>query len=51
MQKFTDGRAGNEALGQFLFTCAAENPNRRLRMMALADRVSMRVDRAASTTS
>ena len=47
VQKFTDGRAGNEALGQFLFTCAAENPNRRLRMMALADRVSMRVDRAA----
>jgi superfamily II DNA or RNA helicase len=46
VQKFTDGRAGNEALGQFLFTCAAENPNRRLRMMALADRVSMRVDRA-----
>ncbi len=41
VQKFTDGRAGKEALEQFLFTCAAENPNRRLRMMALADRVSM----------
>jgi ribonuclease E len=47
VQKFTDGRAGDAALGQFLFTCAAENPNRRLRMMALADRVSMRVDRAS----
>jgi ribonuclease E len=47
VQKFTDGRAGKVALEQFLFTCAAENPNRRLRMMALADRVSMRVDRAS----
>ena len=46
VQSFTDGRAVKEALEQFLFTCAAENPNRRLRMMALADRVSMRVDRA-----
>ena len=46
VQSFTDGRASKEALEQFLFTCAAENPNRRLRMMALADRVSMRVDRA-----
>ncbi len=45
--KFTDGRASKTALEQFLFTCAAENPNRRLRMMALADRVSMRVDRAS----
>jgi hypothetical protein len=34
-------------LEQFLFTCAAENANRRLRIMALADRVSMRVDRAS----
>ncbi len=47
VQKFTEGRAGKGALEQFLFTCAAENPNRRLRMMALADRVSMRVDRAS----
>ncbi len=47
VQKFTDGRASKVALEQFLFTCAAENPNRRLRMMALADRVSMRVDRAS----
>jgi len=47
VKSFTDGRAGKGALEQFLFTCAAENPNRRLRLMALADRVSMRVDRAA----
>ena len=30
----------------FLSTCAAQNPNRRLRLIALADRVSMRVERA-----
>ena len=47
VKSFTDGRAGKEALDQFLFTCAAENPNRRLRMMALADRVSTTVDRAS----
>jgi len=47
VQKLTDGRASKGALEQFLFTCAAENPNRRLRMMALADRVSMKVDRAS----
>jgi ribonuclease E len=47
VQKVTDGRASKVALEQFLFTCAAENPNRRLRMMALADRVSMRIDRAS----
>jgi superfamily II DNA or RNA helicase len=47
VKKFTEGRAGKAALEQFLFTCAAENPNRRLRMMALADRVSMTVDRAS----
>src|SRR5207248_9753031 len=41
------GRASKAALEQFLFTCAAENPNRRLRLMALADRVSMTVDRAS----
>ncbi len=40
-------RASRAALEQFLFTCAAENPNRRLRMMALSDRVSMTVDRAS----
>ena len=40
-------RASKAALEQFLFTCAAENPNRRLRMMALSDRVSMTIDRAS----
>jgi superfamily II DNA or RNA helicase len=44
--KLTEGRASKGALEQFLATCAAENPNRRLRMMALADRVSMKVERA-----
>jgi ribonuclease E len=47
VKKFTDSGAAKVALEQFLFTCAAENPNRRLRLMALADRVSMRVDRAS----
>jgi ribonuclease E len=47
VKKFTDAGASKVALEQFLFTCAAENPNRRLRMMALADRVSMIVDRAS----
>jgi hypothetical protein len=42
--KLTEGRASKSALEQFLSTCAAENPNRRLRMMALADRVSMPID-------
>src|SRR5579864_189390 len=46
VQKLTDGRASKGALETFLSTCAAENPNRRLRMMALQDRVSMRVERA-----
>ena len=46
VRKLTDGRASKVALEQFLFTCAAENPNRRLRVMALADRVSMSVERA-----
>jgi ribonuclease E len=46
VQKLTDGRASKRALEQFLSTAAAENPNRRLRMMALQDRVSMRVERA-----
>jgi len=48
VRKFTEGPgASRAALEQFLSTCAAENPNRRLRMMALADRVSMKVDRAS----
>ncbi len=46
VEKLTE-RASKAALEQFLFTCAAENPNRRLRMMALSDRVSMTVDRAS----
>jgi hypothetical protein len=45
-KKFTEGGASKAALETFLSTCAAENSNRRLRMTALADRVSMRVDRA-----
>lgn len=40
-------RASKIALEQFLFTCAAENPNRRLRTMALSDRVGMPIDRAS----
>ena len=46
-KKLTEGSTTRGALEQFLFTCAAENPNRRLRMTALADRVSMGVDRAS----
>jgi ribonuclease E len=45
-KKFTEGGASRVALETFLATCAAENPNRRLRMTALADRVSMTVERA-----
>src|ERR671934_267538 len=44
VQKLTEGNASKGALEQFLATCAAENPNRRLRMMALSDRVSMPID-------
>jgi len=45
-RKFVEGRASKAALEQFLATCAAENPNRRLRMTALADRVATPVERA-----
>jgi ribonuclease E len=45
-KKFTERGASKIALETFLATCAAENPNRRLRMTALADRVSMTVERA-----
>ncbi|GIU95984.1 MAG: hypothetical protein KatS3mg012_2441 [Gaiellaceae bacterium] len=45
-KKFTEGRASKAALEQFLSTCAAENPNRRLRMTALLDRVATPVERA-----
>jgi ribonuclease E len=47
VKKFTEGKASKGALEQFLMSCAAENPNRRLRLTALADRVSMTVDRAS----
>src|SRR5690349_6029102 len=47
VKKFTEGKASRGALEQFLTACAAENPNRRLRLTALADRVSMVVDRAS----
>ncbi len=46
-KKLAEGHTTRGALEQFLFTCAAENPNRRLRMTALADRVGMGVDRAS----
>src|SRR5687767_14378551 len=45
-KKFTEGRASKPALETFLAVCAAENANRRLRMTALQDRVSMTVERA-----
>ena len=45
-RKFAEGRATKAALEQFLATCAAENPNRRLRMTALLDRVATPVERA-----
>jgi len=45
-RKFAEGRASKAALEQFLATCAAENPNRRLRMTALLDRVATPVERA-----
>jgi superfamily II DNA or RNA helicase len=45
-RKFVEGRASKVALEQFLSTCAAENPNRRLRITALMDRVATPVDRA-----
>lgn len=45
-RKFTEGRASKLALETFLSICAAENPNRRLRMTALADRVATPVERA-----
>ena len=46
-KKLTEAGTTRGALEQFLFTCAAENPNRRLRMTALADRIAMGVDRAS----
>ena len=46
VEKLTARGASKSCLEQFLATCAAENPNRRLRMIALSDRVSMVVERA-----
>src|SRR5436190_22199678 len=46
VRKFTERGASKAALETFLSTCAAENPNRRLRMIALSDRVSTPVERA-----
>ncbi|MFL5950484.1 MAG: DEAD/DEAH box helicase [Gaiellaceae bacterium] len=46
VEKLTARGASKACLEQFLATCAAENPNRRLRMIALSDRVSMKVERA-----
>jgi ribonuclease E len=46
VEKLTARGASRACLEQFLATCAAENPNRRLRMIALSDRVSMTVERA-----
>jgi ribonuclease E len=46
VEKLTARGASRGSLEQFLATCAAENPNRRLRILALSDRVSMKVERA-----
>jgi ribonuclease E len=46
VEKLTARGASRASLEQFLATCAAENPNRRLRILALSDRVSMVVERA-----
>jgi ribonuclease E len=40
-------KASRECRETFLVSCAAENPNRRLRLSALGDRVAVSVDRAS----
>jgi ribonuclease E len=47
-QQFAEklAKASRECRESFLMSCAAENPNRRLRLSALGDRVAVRVDRA-----
>jgi ribonuclease E len=47
-QQFADklAQASRECREAFLMSCAAENPNRRLRLSALGDRVAVKVDRA-----
>jgi superfamily II DNA or RNA helicase len=46
VRKLVESNTSKIALEQFLFTCAAENSNRRLRLMALVDRVGTTVERA-----
>jgi superfamily II DNA or RNA helicase len=46
VEKLTARGASKRAMETFLSTCAAQNPNRRLRLIALADRVSMKIERA-----
>jgi len=48
-QQFAEklARASRECREMFLMSCTAENPNRRLRLAALGDRVSITVDRAS----
>ena len=47
-QQFAEklAKASKECRETFLMSCAAENPNRRLRLSALGDRVAVSVDRA-----
>jgi ribonuclease E len=48
-QQFAEklAKASRECREAFLMSCAAENPNRRLRLSALGDRVAISVDRAS----
>jgi ribonuclease E len=48
-QQFAEklARASKECRELFLMSCAAENPNRRLRLAALGDRVATPIDRAS----
>jgi superfamily II DNA or RNA helicase len=48
-QQFAEklARAERETREAFLMACAAENPNRRLRLSALGDRVAIAIDRAS----
>jgi ribonuclease E len=47
VKKLTESGVSRAALEQFLQTAAAENPNRRLRLIALSDRIGMGIDRAS----
>jgi ribonuclease E len=48
-QQFAEklAKSSRECRETFLMSCAAENPNRRLRLAALGDRVAISVDRAS----